>query len=181
MRARDERGVALLEAAIVLPVLVIVVLSIFDLGFAWRSGTTTDSATRSGARVASAQYGGAAGAAERAIVVETVRLAVEADLDSLPSQATPSSLWIYRATPSGDPADSSCAVDCIRLAWNGSQFATPSGSWTTADACGDEVDLIGVRVAASHGFLHGLLGTSIGVTRTTTMRLEPISEEECSA
>jgi Flp pilus assembly protein TadG len=56
MRARGDRGSALVEAAFVLPVLVFVVLSMMDIGFWEFQQTQAQNAARDGARVAILHY-----------------------------------------------------------------------------------------------------------------------------
>lgn len=52
-RAQGDRGVAIVEVAIVLPLLAMLVSGIIEFGMAWRDSLTVSSGTRSAARVVS--------------------------------------------------------------------------------------------------------------------------------
>lgn len=52
-RARDERGAALVEFAIVVPLLITIAMGLLDFGLAWRTSLTVSSGVRAGARVGS--------------------------------------------------------------------------------------------------------------------------------
>jgi hypothetical protein len=175
------RGAALIEAALVLPVLFILVFGIIEIGMLVDTATVTSNASRNGARLASANYGDA-GASERDDVLDAVRTTVEESLNSLPESATPQELWIYEANANGYPGAasnfSSCASSCIRYTWDGDGFANPAGSWNDPDACGSSLDRIGVYVAVRHEFLTHMLGAGKTVDEHTVMRLEP--EVDCS-
>src|SRR4051794_19696047 len=51
LRRRTQRGAALVEAAIVLPVLVTITLGVIEIGFIFKDSLTISSAVRSGARI----------------------------------------------------------------------------------------------------------------------------------
>ena len=52
-RRDKEQGSVLLEAVIITPLLLMLILGVFDLGMGWRASLTVTSSARSGARVAS--------------------------------------------------------------------------------------------------------------------------------
>ncbi|MGN6695020.1 MAG: TadE/TadG family type IV pilus assembly protein, partial [Aquihabitans sp.] len=54
-RRRNERGAGLVELAMVAMLLVFLVASTFDYGFAWRAGLAVNESARAGARVGSGQ------------------------------------------------------------------------------------------------------------------------------
>src|SRR5207302_666665 len=56
-----DRGSALVEAAIILPVVALMIFGIVEIGFLFRSATIVSTSSRSGARLAAAQYGSASG------------------------------------------------------------------------------------------------------------------------
>lgn len=188
---QDERGVALLEAAFVLPVLVVVVLGIMEFGLVFASTSTATQASRSGTRVAAVQYAaaGTAAAAQRT-ATDSIAAAVAADLKGL-GGATPVGLAIYKVDPtstSGLPVGGrpgvnmvgGCTDRCVRYTWNGTSMAYSSGSWTDPDACGAAIDSIGVYVQVNHKYVTGLLGSTRTVTGSTVMRLEPLSTDQCT-
>ena len=172
---RRSRGVTLVESALVLPFLITVVFGIIELGLLFDTATVTSNATRSGARLASANYA-AATAAERPAVVDTVRLSVEESLNGLRGNVTPLVLWIYEANASGRPTSSgnftSCSSSCIRFTWDGTQFASQTGTWTDPVACGTNFDRIGVYIRVRHDAL-GSVGLSRTIDEHSVMRFEP--------
>jgi hypothetical protein len=178
-RVSGDRGAALVEAAIILPFLALLVFGIVELGFLLRSATIVSSASRSGARLAAAQYAGAQDPASQATVIDNVRQTVEKDLQSRGSTDTPKQLWIFKADTNGNPPPgdfSSCNTDCFVLIWNtgSNAFDPPSGSWAVPDGCGKVIDSVGVWLLVEHvplGF-SSVLGT-INIKEKTVMRLEP--------
>ena len=181
-RARNDDGAALIEFAIILPVMLIIFFGLTQLGFAMKTSSTVTGATRSGARVVSATYPAAARSGDPTTIANTldsVRLAVERDLDGLPAQATPLTLVVFEADANGNPTGgASCASSCISWTWNGTKFASKTGSWSDPMSCGVNVDKVGVRVIAHHDITSPFMN-DLTVTRTTTMRLEPVSEAAC--
>ncbi len=165
---RQDEGTALIEAALVLPVVLIIVFGIIELGLLFRSASVTTSATRTGARLASAQYGNSPGAT----TANEIRDAVATDLSALQAWAEPSELWVYKAVSNGEPAGGTCGADCMRFTWTGSGFSSASGSWPSPDACGANIDRVGVRIFVQHDSLTGV-APSRSVRQTTVMRLEP--------
>ena len=60
VRQRGQQGAVLVEAALVLPIMILVVMGIIEFGFAFASSTTTTGSSRSGARLGAAREEGAA-------------------------------------------------------------------------------------------------------------------------
>lgn len=181
-RATGDHGAALVEAAIILPFLVILVFGIVEIGFLFRSASIVNGASRSGARLAAANYGSATTSAQKSSVLDNVRLSVEEDLKARSGVDTPSVLWIYKANSSGNPPSgdfSSCGSPCVVYTWTvdaanpTGAFEYTSGSWPLPDACGTTHDNVGVFVRVSHapiGFTN-FLGT-VTLNEHTVMRLE---------
>ena len=92
-----------MESALVLPLLALMVFGIVELGFMFRSASIVNSSSRSGARLAAAQYSAAQTSATQAIVVDNVRQTVEKDLQSRGGTDTPLQLWVYKADANGNP------------------------------------------------------------------------------
>jgi Flp pilus assembly protein TadG len=174
-----ERGAVLVEAALVLPLLIVLVLGIVEYSVAFNKSATVANASRAGARTATAipkdsQY--SVKAAE----------AVASALTSLGSEA-PQEVWIYKvaAGTDDDPIGGgfgSC-TDCVGYAWNpaAKAFVTsaPLGgnAWTANEqnACVDSShpDRLGVYVKAKHKYLSGVFGNERTIEHRTVMRLEP--------
>jgi hypothetical protein len=188
-RTRGDRGSALVEAAIVLPIVVLMVFGIVEIGFLFRSATIVSTSTRSGARLAAAQYGSATTPEAQLAVIDNVRLTVEKDLVSRAGVDTPQDLWIYQADANGNPvggdtsgAFSSCGPNCYKYSWDAStgHFGVPSGSWSSPNACGINHDSVGVFVRATHkpiGF-SSVFG-AFTIKEQTVMRLEPAGTTVC--
>lgn len=182
-RLRGDHGSALVESAIILPVLAVMIFGIVELGFLYRSAAIVNSSSRSGARLAAAQYSGAQTSGTQAIVVDNVRLTVEKDLQSRAATDTPVQLWVYKADVNGNPPPgdfSSCSTNCFVLPWIPAtgHFASPLdtsvGSWAAPDGCGKALDSVGVWLQVTHvplGFTSAF-GT-ITLKEKTVMRLEP--------
>ena len=75
-----------------------------------------------------------------------------------------------------------CSSNCIRFTWDESQQAMvrTTGSWTNPDACGVDVDSIGVFVETEHEHITNFFGATRRVIAHTVMRLEPLPTDGCS-
>ena len=178
----------LVEAAVAFPVLILIILATIEVGFYFSSQSTTTTASRDGARYATAFY---AVKADKLAVGDEIKGEVERDLRALSGQGTPVQMWIYRATASGDPTGGlSCTANCLRYTWNPGtgvfdyQPAT-SHPWTTVDACitagSPGLDEVGVMVEVRHQLLSGAIGSGQRTVRErTVLRLEPLPTSQCT-
>jgi hypothetical protein len=176
-RAAGDRGAVLVEATFVLPVVLLIIFGIIECGYLFRSASVVNSASRSGARLASASY---ASAPDKAAALDEVRKTVEQDLAARGSDDSPLDLWIYRANAQGFPQGTSdfrsCPSDCARFRWSGNGFVSAGGTWASPDACGKFIDNVGVYVNVAHTpFANGILGPKT-IGEKTVMRLEPRSD-----
>lgn len=190
---RGQRGAVLVEAALVLPVMILVVMGIIEFGFAFASSTTTTGASRSGARLGAAAYATAGTIpANQRTAADQIAATVSADLVGLTS-AEPVGMTIYRADSAssdgapigGFPDDGmvgGCTTDCFRYLWDSAteQMKYDSGGWPDPDACGMNLDSIGVYVQAKHDYITGMIGDHVYVDGQTIMRLEPLPSDQCS-
>jgi hypothetical protein len=174
--------VALLEAAIVIPVAITLVLGIIEVGWLFRSASVATNSARAGARLAASQFPLAHGAGPTpAQVADQVRLSVEEELQARSNADLPQLLWIYRAAPAtGDPVGgagfTSCLDDCFQFSWDSAakHFVLDSGGWSDADACGANIDSVGVYVRMRHNPVVAPAALSTRrVKQHTVMRLEP--------
>lgn len=160
-----------------LPILVVLVFGIIEMGLLIDTATVTSNASRNGARLASANYGDAKNSAERSAVLGTVVSSVEESLNGLRGNVAPLELWVYEANAAGYPGGSSFAScpagSCIRYTWNGSGFVAASGSWNDPQACGVSLDRVGVYVKVHHDFLSRIVGVGKTVDEHSVMRIEP--------
>ena len=178
-RARDERGATLVEAAIILPVVVLIVFGIIEFGLAFKDSLTVSSATRAGARTASAEP------RQPTFNSDTAK-AVARAVSALPSGSV-EQLWIYKANVDGDPVDgggsayTSCNT-CAVFTWDVAtdQFIRqPGPDWNpmTQNACvGDSGhDAVGIYLKVNHDFVTGFFGQRITLKDHAVMNLEPVT------
>jgi Flp pilus assembly protein TadG len=189
-RGRGDDGTALVEAAFVLPVIIVILFGIIEVGYLYRSASLATGSTRAGARIASAQYGAAYNnAASERTVADSAAGAVAAELLSKGATDTPSTLWIYKTDANGNTCASatagtpcapssgigSCAIDCFKYTWTAGtkSFTYASGGWLSPDACGNTMDYIGIYVVMNHGPLVAPASLSVRtLTTKSVMRLE---------
>ena len=181
---RDDRGAVLVEAAFVLPVVIVLLFGIIEFGLAFKDALTVSSATRAGARTATAlskqlNYQTSTGQAVSGVLRNII-----------PSQQI-QVLTIYKADPTtGDPINGSfeTCTTCYIYTWNPAFVNTDGslGGWvqsggtgwaaTAQNACGDtaHTDYIGIYVRVRHPYITKLFGNSITLKDHSVMRLEPI-------
>ena len=180
---RGERGAALVEAAIVTPLLLMLVFGIIEFGFAFKDTLTLANGSRSGARVASA-----AGTDPSAdwFVLQAVKGATG-------SLANVNEIVVFKATgpngvvpascASGTPSGGSCNVyTAADLLIDQPTFLSASytkkNSWlatsrqTSISAVGGP-DYLGVYIRALHTSAMQAIVPSRNLTDTVVMRLEP--------
>src|SRR5437763_16269860 len=93
-RMTGDRGVVLVEAVFIFPLVFFIVMAIIEYGLLFAGQSTTQSSTREGARFASANF---AVAADKKAAADLVMAKVVSDLGALTSYDTPIQLFIYRA------------------------------------------------------------------------------------
>jgi Flp pilus assembly protein TadG len=172
----------LVEAAIVIPLLMLITLGIVEYGSAYQQDAAVAAASRAGARTASALPKTDFGITSTDSGF-TVSQAVSSALQSVGS-ATPTFMYIYEYTGA---AFSSCSTHCASYQWDkvNKKFIPLGGSgWqdTGQDACaGDPPDQIAVRVVMTHTAVTHLFGGNKTLTGTTIMRFEPNVTSSCGA
>jgi len=174
-QSRDDRGVAAVEAAIITPVFLLLVIGVIEFGLAFKDQLAVTSAVRAGARIASAEPRIATFATDAASQVAKEGSAVD--------MSQVQALWVYQADSTGHPMGaggsfSSCASNCIKFTWNAGtkSFVQSSGSWpsTSQNACQGTQDSVGVYLAVKHPGVTKTFFKFLGLSSYTVMRLEPI-------
>lgn len=169
-----DTGAVLVESALVFLLLVTLVFGVIEWGLYIKDANTVTSATRAGARTASALPRQAGFADRAAAAVASSLIALE------PGSAEV--LWIYRANADGLPDSGSfdipCGV-CHRYEWDAASrdWRLVWAGWPYASqvACGgQDSDALGVYVRARHRFFTGFFGPDRTVADRTVMRLEPV-------
>ena len=176
-RRRDQRGAVAVEAALITPLLLVLVFAIIEFGFAYKDWQGVTSAVRAGARMASAEPRVATFAQDAANQVANEGAAL--------NMANVTSLWVYKSGVNGYPVGqssfASCpSTTCVQFGWNSSTkaFAVASGSWasTSQNACqGDAAhDSVGVYMSVKNTSVTGMFLKNTQLTSRTVMNLEPI-------
>ena len=176
-RERDrELGATLIEAAIILPTLLLILLSIMELGLAFKDFLTTDFAAKEGARV-----GALAGndiEADCEIIQSIVAGYTATDFDDLNSitifevsesgAAVPGNQneWRFPNNPSDDPSD------CDD--WNKIE-TWDSASRDVSLGASANLAILGVTVDTRHEWVTGFppWRGEMNIVRTAIQRLEP--------
>ncbi len=197
---RGERGVALIETAMVSLFLVTLILGSLELGLGWRASLTNANAARAGARVGSSQ--GQADLADQAAL-----LSVAAGIKSLSgdnivkvvifhatstSGTVPAACLTAGALAAGGVSGSECNVYSgtyintlvASPVGTAAQFAGPCGGgrrdrfWCPTNRSNIQqsvggLDQVGVYVEINHPTLTKILGSTINIKDIAVMRIEP--------
>jgi len=188
-RRRGERGAALVEAAIVMPLILLLTFGAIEFGIGFSQKAGIEAIARSGAREGAAQ-------SSDPNLANDVATAVNNALgsSSLPDMQY---LAVYRIPGDGSPPDLSengggpgCATnpngfnDCAIFFFHDGSFdaANPLGAWDNDPAvrvlCGPNPDRIGVKIYSRFHFLTNLVGTGdMELDAQSILQLEP---QNCS-
>jgi Flp pilus assembly protein TadG len=202
-RRRDERGSALVEAAIILPVIILLTFGAIDFGIGFNQKAGLDNAGRAGVRLAATDTftdnatntvtGSGTILAHTQIGFDAAS-SVNAALSQIESKPALVHMYVFRSAYNGTtwaPASvttpGACSSNCIMYnpqAANSGQFDlyNTTGTWPATaplyperNACPPVVntDRVGITIVASYRFLTGLIGTTITLTSTSAAQLEP--------
>lgn len=184
MRLRRESGATLVEAAMVIPLLILIVVAILELGLVFKDFLTVSYLSREGARIGALagndQYADCAilvgigelattGDLERITEIEIYQADVNGNLVGLPNTAT---------FKGGDP--SKCTVPpAVDDTWDLDSSNWPPSSRDTSVGATASPDIVGVRIRMTHDWITGLppfTGT-VDIDERTITRLEPKAYE----
>lgn len=200
-RARSERGAVAVEAALVTPILILILFGIVEMSLLMRDAVAVTSSVRTGARVASV----AAGAGEANCLpgvdmpvcspATTPKLAqAAADAIQRASSSMPKdsidSIIVYQANKQGYPLPDgnttlACTSACVRYEWSDTldKFKYEEGKWisTTINACINDANrmAVGIAMEAKHSFITGLFGAKKGLSDRSVMQFEPLPQDQC--
>jgi len=189
------------EAALITPLLLILVFGIIEFSFVMRDHVAVTSAVRVGGRMASALPGAGPGGvneegdcevpctpANAPMFAQLAANAVQRAGTAMPKDSI-NELWVYKANNKGFPGAANatawtCATNCVRYRWVASkdQFRYLGGSWTSSsvNAClSGPPDAVGIYIKSTHQFITGLFGVDIGVSDHAVMSFEPMSNVNC--
>jgi hypothetical protein len=180
-----ERGAALVEFALVAPVLMLLIFGAFEYGMFFKDYLTVSNTTRTGARVGSAAGSGADADYQILQAVKAAATALPGGSNSIQQ------ISIYKSTSSGGGPTATCqtgssATDKCNT-YTPSVFSQPASKFGCGAGSVDSVwcpttredsqaigpDYIGVWVKTTHGFVTKLFGTSKTITDNVVMRIEP--------
>jgi Flp pilus assembly protein TadG len=185
-RARGEKGAVAIEAAILTPLLLLLVFGIIEFGMLFKDWLAVTSSVRAGTRMASAEPRVATFAQDAADQVAKEASALD--------MANVQELWVYKAQTSGADAgypiggdkDFTACTSCVKFHWNPAtkKFVAYASTWTSAaqNACqGDpNHDSIGVYLKINHPGVTGLIFGNMTLKEHSVMSLEPLpSSKTC--
>ena len=177
MRRRDradDRGVTAVEAALITPIFMLVVIGIIEYGLVFKDQLAVTSAVRAGARMASAEPRISTFATDAAAQVAKAGAALPlADVDRL---------WVYQADASGHPMGPAAPsrparASCVTFRWTGSSFVQSGGSWPSTSAerrVRARRTASGIYLKFKHPGVTKVFFQQMDLTSHTVMRLEPI-------
>jgi hypothetical protein len=210
MCRRREDGVAAVEFALVMPLLVMLIFGIIEFSLALRDHTVVTSNARTAARVAATGAGAGPGTCftgpeePPCTPASTPALAQEAaDAIQRSGTAMPEDyidfLLVYKANSDGYPGaegnttmpdDCSAVENCVMFTWRASAnaFRYSGGIWTSTsiNACFPGTptapqDRVGVYLQAQHPFTTGLFGDGLTLSERAVMDFEPLPTNMCRA
>ena len=191
-RARGERGAALTEFVLIVPVFVLLMAGVLEFGMAWRDSMTVSNALRSGARV------GSNAGRERSADYDIIK-SIEAAMREIPDTARVQRIVIYKA----DTANSSPTPTCMAgtpsssgsspcNVYTGADMARPASDFSGTTSCSPTAidrywcpvsrqnqqalgaDYLGVWMQVQYNYVtHVFPGTGLTIKDRAIMRLEP--------
>ncbi len=182
---RRERGVALLEAALVTPVFLMLIFGVIEVGLALNDDLALSHATRAGSRVASAS--GDDVLADYGIVQSIAQESAAIPRDQIEL------IVVYKANDFGEPPSSTCQggqpVDDQCNVYTSADFALdeddfgcdagePDASWCPQDRQvvlngSSEPDYVGVWMKIEHPWVTRMFGQTLTLTDSSVIQLEP--------
>lgn len=201
-RARSERGAVVVEAALVTPILMALVLGIIELSLLMKDDVALTSAVRVGGRTASANAGAGPGGvnedgdcvspcspANAPMFAQMAANAIQRAGTALPKDSI-KELWVYKANDKGFPGAAgstvmACDTNCVKYKWVASkdQFRYLSGSWdsSSVNACANNnPDAVGVYLRATHDFLTGMFTNKVDIEDHAVFVFEPLPTLTCA-
>ncbi len=189
-RAHGDRGAVAVEAALVTPLILLIVFGIIEFTLLLKDNVAVSSAVRAGARTASAEPRAASFLTDTAAQMD--RAVASLSDDGL--SAAGAELWIYEANGQGFPGGASsitpgacgAAAHCVKFTYTGGTFTASAGElskWpaTSVNACPKDPalnpsgpDAVGVYLAYNHTFITGLFGSGLTLSDHSVLNFEPV-------
>ncbi|MDQ2756624.1 MAG: pilus assembly protein [Actinomycetota bacterium] len=170
LSCRDRtRGAAAVEAAIVLPVVLLLFVGILEFGLIFKDALAISSGVRAGGRIASAEP----------LKLSFARDAATQVGNSMSSVNTTGVSMLYVYDPGNDPTKpidprTSCTTKCVRYLWNTatSHFDAQRSSW---DQCATGSTQVSVMLSVQHKGLTSAPYASPTLVETAVFAFEPAS------
>ena len=179
LSSKRERGANLVELALVVPIIILVVIGILEVGVAFRDLLTVSNAAKEGVRLVAAM--GDDPTTDCVVLVKT-----SSALASSVSLADLVNIEIFKAKPDGTPSQmtniytliGSDPTDCTH--WSPNPLDIDSLIWSplarnVTVGPSDDLDIAGVRVTYTHKWITGFppfVGSFV-LDEATVSRLEP--------
>lgn len=178
---KRERGATLIEAAVIMPLLLLVIIAVMEYGLAFKDYLTVSYLSREGARIGA--LAGDDETADCAILSGLGDLATPSDLariDYIEIYQAHQSTGAQGATnrayyiPGEDPTICTAPTPSVNDGWNIASVGWPTTSRNTAVGT-NPLDIIGVRVVLTRNWITGFgpFSGSAVVDESTITRLEP--------
>jgi hypothetical protein len=200
-RRRAERGAVAVEAALVTPLLFVLVIGIIEMSLLMRDTVASTSAVRVGGRIASVSAGAGPGVCQASenpppcapantpALAQAAADAIQRGGSALPKDQI-DHIIVYSANKQGYPMPDgntsfACGTNCVRYVWDAGldKFRYAGGSWisTTINACVNhpDRDAVGVAMVAEHPWITGLFGDGVEIKERAVMNFEPLPAEQC--
>ena len=182
-RHLPERGAALVEAAVISPIVILLIIGVIEFGLLFKDYLTVANTTRAGARVATQE---ASNPTADYQVLQAIKGASSAMNPNkieriVVFRATSPSGTVPATCKSGTAVTGSCNVyvttDMNRPSSDfGCTGSSPDRFWcptTRLDNQSDPPDYVGVYIQARHDYVTGMFGSARTLTDPTVMRIEP--------
>ncbi len=191
-RARGDRGAALTEFVLIVPLLVLIMAGVLEFGMAWRDSMTVSNALRSGARV------GSNAGRERSADYDILK-SIEAAMREIPDTARVQRIVVYKANTSSSSPSASCMAGTPSSSstnpcnvYTGADMSRPASDFSGTTSCGSTApdrfwcpvsrqnqqalgaDYLGVWMQVQYNYItHVFPGTGLTIKDRAIMRLEP--------
>ena len=207
---RAESGAVAVEAALIFPLLVLLIFGMIEFAFVMRDYAGVANSVRVGSRVAATGAAAGPGVCETGpdapvctstsspVLAQEAADAIQRGGSSMPGDNI-NYMLVYRANSAGFPGSegnttmpTTCSgtADCVQFNWRDSldAFRYQSGSWSSVSisACfpgstANPMHRVGIYLDASHPMMTGLFGASIKLTDRAVMNFEPLPTQSCGA
>lgn len=200
-RPIDDRGAVAVEAALITPVLILLIFGAIEFTLLLRDHVATTSLVRVGARIASAEPRQGTVASCQSLALTPACFAQDAaDAMQRSGSALPKNsieyILVYRANKEGYPgSDGNTSFEncpgnsCYKFTWqdgtggSAGRFAYAGGAWNpqSINACqGDPNAMaVGVYMKVKHPAVIGLFFNNFTLTDHAVMKFEPMQEGVC--